>query len=160
MSNKYWTLDFVITRLIYIEDSHGLYYTITFRDDEGVDTKVTFNPGEDKYLELYKAACGYSPQQSTSKSPEGDLLGRVVKGTLFENEDRQGRVTYNVAYFKEADKSRLCDLFFQKPQEFWTEQRMNEFKNRMSYVEYVKETFRHDLHESLIQQAIENGKIE
>ncbi len=154
MSNKFWVLDFVITDVQEYEVKQGAYYMITFKDIYKNLTKIQFLPESKELTTFCFEAIGYK-----AKFDDIELVGRVIKGTLFENENRLGELDYNIAYFKEADNSYQADLFFQKFNNNWTDERKAAYEKRLDYVQYLEETFDYKIHQSLIDQAINNSNM-
>jgi hypothetical protein len=155
--NNYWIEDFLITNIKCYEDNQGMYYDIIFSSVNGDSFNIGFRDTDEKLNNLINAALGYVPKKLQECS---FLIARLVKGTLFENENRLGEITYNIDYFKAADNCYLADLFFQKYNDQWKDERKEDHKGRLKYVEYVKNNYDYDIGQEMIDEAIGNGAIE
>ena len=155
--NNYWIEDFLITNVKCYEDNQGMYYDITFLATNGDVFNKGYRESDKKLNELIYAAIGYIPKKLQECS---FLIARLVKGTLFENENRLGETTYNIDYYKAADNHYLADLFFQKYNDQWKDERKENHKSRLKYVEYVKNNYDYDICQEMIDEAIANGSIE
>lgn len=145
--------DFVITNVLQGYGFNGTSYQIvTLKDTHGNILHPICNDGSYKLESLCIAARG-----TREFSVSGDLIGRVVNGTVFKNLDEQGNGVYNVDYFQPATQSYLCDMFFFYPEDTWSEQEMNNHYNRLDYVGYLKNMFDYDIPSGFIEASKTSG---
>lgn len=143
---KLWKLEFVITDIdvseYYKKDDNELYavYSISFMDnDKNFTDTLQIYPNSRKFRELAECTIG-----STNVLDLSSLIGRVVIGKMFENEDKSGNKTYNIDYFENSEAMGKMLSFYSNPLPFWDNASIINYI-QSDYDEYINDNYKFTL---------------